>query len=119
MQIVVALLLAGMVIFAVWSSVREIKAYRHYLKGSREYLISRQRRNRRLFIAFLLILEAAMLFLGIYVLNFTDPVQALVYWLPPLIIIFWMMYLGIRDFRQTSKDLDVIVREAAEDFYKR
>src|SRR5688500_15573038 len=105
MKIVVGVLIACMVTFAVWSAAREISAYNQYLKGSREYLISKKRRNRRLLIAFILIAEALLLFLGIFLIEFADPIQALLFWLPPLALILLLVYLGLRDFKQTSRDL--------------
>src|SRR5688572_10545371 len=116
MKVIIGLLIACMVIFAVWSAAREISAYNKYLKGSREYLVSKKRRNRRLLIAFILIAEAILLFWGIFLVEFADPIQALLFWLPPLALIPLLVYLGLRDFKQTSRELDVIVREAAEDF---
>ena len=119
MQIVVALVIAGMTIFAVWSAFREIKLYRNYLDGNREYLVSRRRRNRRLVIAALLILEAGLLFAGIFLLSFPDPVKALMFWMPPLLLIIWLVYLGLNDFRETSRDLDVIIRETSDVILKK
>ena len=119
MNLIAALLIAGMVLFAVFSAAREIKAYRQYLGGQKEYLVSRKRRNRRVFISFLLIVEAAFLFLGIYLLTFQKPMQMLIYWIAPTLLIIWLVYLGMQDFRETSHDLDVIVREASDTILKK
>jgi hypothetical protein len=119
MQIIVGLVIAGMIIFAVWSALREIRLYRNYLQGDREYLVSRRRRNRRLLIAALLIFEAAFLFTGIFLVHISDPVKALLFWAPPLLLIFWLVYLGLSDFRETSRDIDMIVRETADVILKK
>ncbi|HMD79791.1 MAG TPA: hypothetical protein VKE92_00700 [Anaerolineales bacterium] len=119
MQIVVALVIAGMTVFAVWSAFREIKLYRNYLHGNPEYLISRRRRNRRLIIAGLLILEAGFLFAGIFILSFSDPLKALTFWISPLLLIIWLVYLGLNDFRETSRDIDMIIRETSDVILKK
>jgi len=108
-----------MFLFAIWSAVREIKAYRKYLGGEKQYLVSKRRRNRRVLISFLLIVEATLLLLGIYVIKFQKPEQMLVYWIPPTALIFCLVYLGMQDFRETSHDLDVIVREASDVILKK
>jgi hypothetical protein len=119
MEIVVGLLIAGMIVFAVWSASREIKLYKNYLLGDPQYLVSKQRRNRRVFIAALLILEAAFLFTGVFLLSFPDPLRSLIFWAPPLVLILCLVYLGLKDFRETSRDLDVIVREATDVILKK
>ncbi|MCI0413468.1 hypothetical protein L0222_11815 [bacterium] len=118
MEIIVGLLIAGMIIFAFWSAIREIRLYRNYLEGDREYLVSKQRRNRRVLISAVLILEAAFLFLGFFILTFT-PFQALFFWIPPLLLIVWLVHLGMKDFRETSRDIDVIFREASDVILKK
>jgi hypothetical protein len=119
MEIVVGLLIAGMIIFAFWSALREIRLYRNYLEGNTEYLVSKQRRNRRVLISAILILEAVLLFLGFYILSFANPFQALFFWLPPLMLIVWLIYLVMKDFRETSHDIDVIFREASDVILKK
>jgi hypothetical protein len=119
MEIVVGLVIAGMIIFALWSAIREVRLYRNYLEGNKEYLVSKQRRNRRILIATVLILEATLLFLGFYVLSFTNPYEALFFWIPPLALIVWLVYLGMKDFRETSRDIDVIFREASDVILKK
>jgi hypothetical protein len=108
-----------MIAFAVWSGIREIKVYRKYLSGQKEYLVSKKRRNRRVLIAIVLIAEAVLLFLGIYVLAFEKPFQMLVYWIAPTLLIVYLVYLGMQDFRETSRDLDVIVRESSDVILKK
>ena len=119
MGIVVGALISGMILFAVWSAIREVRAYRKYLKGDPQYLVSKKRRNRRVLISTLLILEASFLFLGIYVLRFENPYQSLIYWIIPTGIIIWLVILGMKDFQETSHDLDVIVREASDVILKK
>ena len=114
MEILVGLLIAGMIVFAVWSSIREIQAYKKYLKGDKQYLVSKKRRNRRVLVAALLILEAVLLSLGIFVLHFENPVESLLYWIVPTVLIICLVVLGMRDFQETSHDLDVIVRETSD-----
>jgi amino acid transporter len=116
---VAALLIAGMILFAVWSAAREIKTYRKYLRGEKEYLVSKKRRNRRVCIAGVLIGQAVLLFLGIFILKFQQPLQMLVYWTAPTALIGVLVYLGMQDFRETSHDLDVIVREASDVILKK
>jgi hypothetical protein len=119
LKIVVGLVIAGMIIFALGSAIREVRLYRNYLEGNKEYLVSKQRRNRRILIAAVLILEATLLFLGIYVLSFADPFQSLFFLIPPLTLIVWLVYLGMKDFRETSRDIDVIFREASDVILKK
>ena len=119
MKIVVGALIAGMVLFAIGSAVREIKLYKNHLQGRGEFLVSKHRRNRRLFIAFVLLLEAAFLFCGVFLLNFTTPISALLFWIPPLFLIVFLVSLGLKDLRETSRDIDVIVRETSDVILKK
>ncbi len=119
MEIIVGLLIVGMIVFAVWSACREIKLYRNYLHGNKEYLVSKQRRNRRVLIAAVLIVEAVLLFVGIYIVSFAKPTGALIFWTPPLVLILWLVFLGMKDFRETSRDIDVIVRETSDVILRR
>ena len=119
MDAVIGLLITGMVVFAVSSAVLEIKAYRKYLGGDKQYLVSKRRRNRRVLVSIVLIAESALLFLGIFLLTFKNPSHALIYWIVPTGLIFWLVYLGMRDFQETSRDLDVIVREASDVILKK
>jgi hypothetical protein len=119
MEIVVGLLIAGMIVFAFWSAIREIRLYSNYLEGDKEYLVSKQRRNRRVLISGVLILEAGFLVLGCYLLSFGNPYEALFFWIPPLLLIVWLVYLGMKDFRETSRDIDVIFREASDVILKK
>ncbi len=119
MEIVVGLLIAAMIVFAVGSALREVRLYRISLKGDIQYLVSKRRRNRRLLISTVLLSEAILLFLGIFILEFPNPVAGLLYWLPPFGLIVWMVFLGMRDFQETSKDVDVIFREASDVILKK
>jgi hypothetical protein len=119
MEIVVGFVIPGMVLFAILSASREIRVYNSYLRGNKEYLVSKKRKNRRILIAALLILEALFLFSGFFILRFPDPVRSLTFWILPLMLIILLVYLGIRDFRETSRDLDIIVREATDVILKK
>jgi hypothetical protein len=118
MSFFVALLIAGMMIFGIFSAIREISVYRQALKGELQYLVSRKRLTRRLLVSFLLLLEASFLLLGFFLLSFENPLQNLLFWIPPLALIFIIVYLGILDFRETNRDLNRIMREAASETLK-
>ena len=118
MSFFVALLIAGMMIFGIFSAIREISVYRQALKGELQYLVSRKRLTRRLLVSFLLLLEASFLLLGFFLLSFENPLQNLLFWIPPLAVIFIIVYLGILDFRETNRDLNRIMREAASETLK-
>lgn len=114
MGILAALVIAGMILFAVGTGIREISLYRKSLKGDVQYLVSRQRRNRRLLISFLLLAEAALLLAGLFFLTFEQPGPALLFWIPPLLLIVWIVYLSVADLRETSRDIDRILNDATE-----
>jgi hypothetical protein len=118
MHFFVALLIAGMMIFGIVSAIREISVYRQALKGELQYLVSRKRLTRRLLVSFLLLLEATFLLLGFFLLSFENPLQNLLFWIPPLVLILVIVFLGILDFRETSRDLNRIMREAASETLK-
>ena len=118
MHFFVALLIAGMMIFGIISALREITVYRQALKGELQYLVSRKRLTRRLLVSFFLLLEASFLLVGFFLLSFENPLQNLIFWIPPLLLIFVIIYLGILDFRETSRDLNRIMREAASETLK-
>jgi len=82
-------------------------------------IATERRRNRRLIIAGLLILEAGFLFAGIFILSFSDPLKALTFWISPLLLIIWLVYLGLNDFRETSRDIDMIIRETSDVILKK
>jgi len=115
----IGIVVAAMVLFAISSAVREVQVYRRSVRGELNYLVSKQRRNRRLIVSFLLLLEAIFLFLGIFVFSLHEPFKALVYWTPPLFLIGLLVYLSILDFRETSRDVDRIFREASETILKK
>jgi len=119
MHLFVGFVVAAMVLFAIGSAVREIGIYRRSVRGELNYLVSKQRRNRRLMVSFLLLLEAVLLFLGIFVFSLHEPLKALLYWTPPLFLIGLLVYLSILDFRETSRDVDRIFKEASETILKK
>ena len=119
MLILVGLIILVMVLFAALTARSEILLYRKAVKGEVEYMISLKRRNRRLLISLILILEAVFLFLGFFLLKFDKPADALLFWLAPLLLIFALAYLGIADLRQTAKDIDRIFVESALDALKK
>ena len=110
----VLVLIIGMAAFAVVSGLREINLYKRYITGETQYLVSKRRRNRRLLTSTILILEATLLFLGFFVLDFADPISALAFWIPPLMLIIFLVYLSLLDFRETSREIDHIMKEAFE-----
>lgn len=108
------LVAAAMAGFAVISAIREIRLYRRALKGDELYLISRRRRDRRLVISLLLITEAAFLLIGVFFFVSEKPYQELLFWTPPLLLIALLVHLSLQDFRETSRDIDRIFREASK-----
>src|SRR5207249_5360305 len=112
-------LFAGFVIFAIvsfslFSGIREISVYRKARRGEPLLLVSRIRLRRRLIISALLLVISCFLFAGFFILSSTTPLSNLAIWIPPLILILVVVYLGIQDFRVTSKDLDRILRDVSE-----
>jgi len=114
MELIVGLVIAAITGFAIISAAREIVLYRRAVQGEVYYLVSKQRRNRRLRISAVLLIEAVFLFLGFFVLDFSSPGMTLLFWLPPLLLIGVVVNLTVQDFRETSHDLDQIVRESLE-----
>src|SRR3990170_7559542 len=114
MESVVGFVIAAMVLFACISAIREIVLYRRAMRGELFYLVSKPRRNRRLVISSILIIEALFLFFGFFVFRHSSPGATLVFWAPPLLLIGLLLYLSVQDFRETSRDLDQIVRESSE-----
>ena len=113
MDMTVSLIIAGMVLFGVISAAREILLYRSALRGNTEFLISKSRLQRRLFVSVVLIVESALLLLGFFVLTLDSPFAALLFWTPPLLLIGLLVYLSILDYRETSRDIDRIFLEAS------
>jgi hypothetical protein len=110
-MILVSCIVLMMLGFAVYSAVREISLYRKALKGEIQFLISKSRLSRRLIVSALLILESAFVVLGYYVLKLT-PMQSLLFWSPALLLILVVVYLAMRDYRETRRDIDRILLEA-------
>lgn len=107
------LIIAGMLLFAVISATREILLYRSALRGNTQFLISKRRLQRRLFVSVVLILEGTLLYLGFFVLTLDSPFAALLFWTPPMLLIGLLVYLSILDYRETSRDIDRIFLEAS------
>jgi hypothetical protein len=112
MSLLVILLIAGMVLFAIVTAFREALQYNRALQGDLQYLVSKQRRNRRLLISFLLLLEALFLFLGFFVIPSSGNALALLFWLSPIALILIVVYLSLQDWRETRRDVDLIFKEA-------
>jgi hypothetical protein len=112
MDALVLLIGAAMAGFAVVSAIREIRLYRRAIKGDELYLISRRRRNRRLFISLLLLVESAFLVMGHFFYRAQNANHELLYWVLPLALIILLVHLSLQDFRETSRDIDRIFKEA-------
>jgi len=113
MKIAVGIIIVLMLVFAVVTASREIALYRKALAGKVQYLISKSRLARRLTVSGLLFVESIFFVIGFYVLNLSDPLQSLLFWVPALILILLVVYLAMRDFRETRRDIDKILLEAA------
>jgi magnesium-transporting ATPase (P-type) len=114
MDSMVSFIISAVTLFAVLTGAREIILYRKYVSGELQYLVSKERRNRRLIISSLLVAEAVLLFLGFFVFSFHRPWQALLYWAAPLILVGFLVYLSVLDFRETTRDIDQIFQEASQ-----
>jgi membrane protein required for beta-lactamase induction len=113
MSIAAGIIIVLMLIFASYTAIREIALYRKALTGKVQYLISKSRLARRLTVSCLLFVESIFFVIGFFVLNLSDPLQSLLFWTPALILILLVVYLGMRDFRETRRDIDKILLEAA------
>lgn len=113
MSIAAGIIIGLMLVFASISAFREIKLYRKALAGKVQYLISKSRLARRLTVSGLLFVESIYFIIGFYLLDLSDPFQSLLFWTPALILILLVVYLGMRDFRETRRDIDKILLEAA------
>lgn len=113
MSIAAGIIISLMLVVAAITAFREIKLYRKALTGKVQYLISKSRLARRLTVSGLLFVESIFFIIGFYVLNLSDPVQSLLFWTPALILILLVVYLAMKDFRQTRRDIDKILLEAA------
>jgi uncharacterized membrane protein YjfL (UPF0719 family) len=112
MSIAAGIIIVLMLVFASITAFREIKLYRKALAGKVQYLISKSRLARRLTVSGLLFVESIFLVIGFYVLHLSDPLQSLLFWTPALILILLVVYLGMKDFRETRRDIDKILVEA-------
>lgn len=113
MGIAAGIIIGLMLVFASITAFREIKLYRKALAGKVQYLISKSRLARRLTVSGLLFVESIYFIIGFYLLDLSDPFQSLLFWTPALILILLVVYLGMRDFRETRRDIDKILLEAA------
>ena len=113
MDLTVGLIIAGMLLFALISAIREILLYQSALRGNTQFLVSKRRLQRRLFVSVVLILEAVLLYLGFFALTLDSPFAALLFWTPPMLLIGLLLYLSIVDYRETSRDIDRIFLEAS------
>jgi uncharacterized membrane protein YjfL (UPF0719 family) len=113
MSIAAGIIIVLMLVFASITAFREIKLYRKALAGKVQYLISKSRLARRLTVSGLLFVESIFFVIGFYVLHLSDPLHSLLFWTPALILILLVVYLGMKDFRQTRRDIDKILVEAA------
>jgi hypothetical protein len=114
MNIAVGIIIISMLVFAVVTASREITLYRKALAGKVQYLISKSRLARRLTVSGLLFVESIFFVIGFYVLNLSAPLQSLLFWTPALILILLVVYLAMRDFRETRRDIDKILLEATQ-----
>jgi hypothetical protein len=112
MNLLVVFLIAGMVAFATVTAFREILQYKRALKGDLQYLMSKQRRNRRLLISFLLLIEALFLFLGFFVIKSGANAIALLFWLGPMFLVVAIVFLSLQDWKETRRNVDLIFKEA-------
>ena len=112
MSIAAGIIIVLMLVFAFITAFLEIKLYRKALAGKVQYLISKSRLARRLTVSGLLFVESIFFIIGFYVLNLS-PLQSLLFWTPALILIMLVVYLGMKDFRETRRDIDKILLEAA------
>lgn len=113
MSIAAGIIIVLMLGFASVTAFREIKLYRKALTGKVQYLISKSRLARRLTVSGLLFVESIFFIIGFYLLNLSGPLQSLLFWTPALILILLVVYLGMKDFRETRRDIDKILLEVA------
>jgi hypothetical protein len=119
MNLLVVPVIAGMVVFALASAFRETVQYNRALRGDLQYLISKQRRNRRLLISFLLLLEAVFLFLGFFVIKAGGNPFVLLFWLAPMFVVGVVVHLSFQDWKETRRDVDRIFKDAYSTALKR
>lgn len=113
MSVALGIIITLMLAFAILTAVREIVLYRKALKGRVLFLISKSRLARRLTVSGLLIAESVFFTIGFFILDLTNPIQSLLFWAPALLLILLVVYLAMRDFRETRRDIDKILLEAA------
>ena len=118
MDWLIGVLIFCLVVFSLASAVREIRIYRRAANGDVQYLVSRSRRNRRLLVSALLLVESVLLYLGTFVLSLRAPGAALLYWLSALVLMMIVIALAFRDLREMRRDIDRIFHEAARSALK-
>lgn len=114
MHLFAGILILAIIAFSVYSGLREISVYNRARKGQRLFLVSRKRLQRRLIISAMLLIVSFFLLLGFFVATPITPGETLAIWIPPLLLVLIVVYLSIQDFRETSKDLDRILRDATD-----
>ncbi len=117
-MIIVSCIILLMLGFALYTAYREILLYRKALKGEVRLLVSKSRLLRRLIVSGLLIVESIFLGMGFFVLKLT-PHQSLIFWISALGLILVVIYLAMRDFRETQRDIDKIFMEATRSAIKK
>lgn len=118
MDWLIGVLVFCLVVFSLASAVREIRIYRRAANGDVQYLVSRSRRNRRLLVSALLLIESGLLYLGTFVFPLRAPGAALLYWLSALVLMMIVIALAFRDLREMRRDIDRIFHEAARSALK-
>ncbi len=113
MSVAAGIIITLMFAFAIITAAREVVLYRKALKGEVQFLISKSRLSRRLVVSGLLTLESVFFTIGFFILDLTNPIQSLLFWTPALLLILLVVYLAMRDFRATRRDIDKILLEAA------
>ena len=116
---IVGLLAIAMAVFAIGSAIREVRLYRKALKGEIQFLISRSRMVRRILISLILLTESGFLIFGFFFFHPQKPGFELLFWVPPLILIFALLFLTFRDLYETSRDVDRIFREELREAAKK
>lgn len=112
-------MIGGLAVFSLGSAVREIRIYSRAERGDIQFLVSRRRRNRRLLVSGLLLIEAKLLFLGTFIYKLSRPPVALLYWTSALLLVIVVILLAFQDLRETRRDIDRILRESIKSALKK
>jgi hypothetical protein len=119
MNWLVGLIAVCMTAFAVVSAIREIQLYRKALRGEVRYLVSRKRLVRRMLISVILLVETGLLVFGFFFLAAKSSGVELLYWMAPLVLVFVLFSLTIRDLHDTRRDVERIFLEEMRDTVKK